>query len=410
MEDFACFRWAPTVFTAFYHHHSTIGRHLFPSLREVRWVRPTASSDIHPEVPCFLSQALTSLEIEISTADQHSTKRIQTLFPAFPVLLPEVESISIKGGSPRAVLDVRSLPGCAHLRSFISTIPISLESAVQLSSLPKLETLSFTMLDQETSSAPLPTPCGFRSLRSLSYGPSPTFIQACHFPVLQDFTAFRPQQLSPLLEALVKHCNPKLLRTVRTDCPLGSATPEVFIDHIRPLLKLHDLESVAISNSGCSQDDKMIETMSLAWPNLKVLSLTNPSQIYCETHPTWRGLLHLVRNCPALCSLSIEIETRELKIVNKEWNSVLGTNMFNPHVEAIDFQCSLISNYYMECKEISAFLLRLFPNLKTIHRKCYSTSDEKSWEMVERLLRNPQYYDQEEGIDSIYGLDTWLDF
>ncbi|KAJ3478849.1 hypothetical protein NLI96_g9473 [Meripilus lineatus] len=399
MSDRVPLEWSQSVLTSLHLHQSFIRRDLLPNLREFKYVRADKSQCAFPQIPLLLTRSLKVVDVEISVNNNPGQPKdiewIQSFTSYLPNASPEMEHIRLSAcnanwgyGSSEVVIDIQPLTSFSHLRSFICELQVGkLATAVQLAQLPKLEELS---LDFDPRHFPhrappedFPHPFIFPRLKSLACTLSPQFLQACRFPALQSFTIKHLDGLRDSLNALREHCTPGLMREVTIDCP-ETLNRLSFPEDMQGLLDLPALERVTIQGYGWGLGDQALETIALAWPNLRSLDLRDN---YRSKPTTLLGLVPLVKHCPDLVSLSVSISFRQPSIAPTD---LAGIRCSNPHLDYLHFQDSIINE--LECDPVASLLSRLFPNLRRIRLYEWGLIGEppkgiEKWSRVEGLLK-----------------------
>ncbi|KAJ3478845.1 hypothetical protein NLI96_g9478 [Meripilus lineatus] len=304
--------WSPSVFTSLHLHQSLLRGDLLPNLRKFRYTRPSKS--FH-QTPTLLPHSLQVVDLRVAAGDE---QWVQSLVSYFPHAFPEIEDVRLSSLSKRGRLpvDIQPLTNCTNLKSLICDLHVSdVETAVQLAGLPKLEALSLTFAKKDphdgTPPPVLTGPYEFPCVKSLTCNSSSEFLRACHFPVLQSFSISHLSDIRDTLDALAEHCTPHLMRKVEIT-GYGDYECDISLEHIRGLLKFHDLECVVIDVVDCGFDDEILELMVSSWPNLEKLVIQD-EKVNSRSRKnglTLFGLIPLVRHCPNLTSLSYKFKQK----------------------------------------------------------------------------------------------------
>lgn len=353
-------------------------------------MRMNTSGNTIPQIPLLFSRCLKVFEVRIPDVNK-DIHWVQALISYFPNACPEMEHIRLSAYPPTHVgyvIDIRPITRFSHLRSFMCDLQIEdLDTALQLAQLPKLEVLSLDFRRPHFPHLAPPRkivhPCIFPCLKSLTCTQSPEFIQASRLPALQSFTIKHVDGLRDSLNALREHCTPDLMRRVTIDCPeklKGLSFPK----DMQGLLDLHALEHVSISGFGWGLGDDALETIAVAWPNLKTLLVRDASR---SKPTTLFGLVPLVRHCPDLASISVNLSFHQPSISQRDLPEIGCSNL---HLETVHFQDSYIEG--LESDAVAAFLSHLLPNLRRINLYHWGPvgrppSSIQKWSRVEKLLK-----------------------
>ncbi|KAI0729897.1 hypothetical protein C8Q72DRAFT_777077 [Fomitopsis betulina] len=120
-------------------------------------------------------------------------------------------------------------------------------------------------------------------------------------------------------------------------------------------------------NISSNADDKVVEDIARAWPSLRTLRLVrdphNMGQpaLLAPTGVKPNGLANLVRACPHLRDLALQLDMRGLELcMQRPW-----PDLDNKQIRVLEVGSSLIDSA-TPASHIAAFLTDLFPNLATI--------------------------------------------
>ncbi|KAK7006342.1 hypothetical protein R3P38DRAFT_2728621 [Favolaschia claudopus] len=151
---------------------------------------------------------------------------------------------------------------------------------------------------------------------------------------------------------------------------------ETPIISLEPLLDLHNLTSLTLRLHRLMEvDDALLQTMALAWPRLRKLSLSNCCAGPNDAKITLTGLLPLALHCRELehCSLIIDADT-----IPENYLEQPARRCRNP-VRYLDFGGSRVKNPYF----VAAYLSDLFPQLKIVS----GYHDNGGWRLVGQLIK-----------------------
>ncbi|KAG1750451.1 uncharacterized protein EDB91DRAFT_1217140 [Suillus paluster] len=157
-----------------------------------------------------------------------------------------------------------------------------------------------------------------------------------------------------------------------------------------PLHACRNLTRLLVEN-GCniSMADEELCTLVGAWPKLEVLAISRFVAINDTTMPTFRGLISLLRLCPALTSLTLVIDATNLQGIDFH---TPGGGICNNHLESLILSNSPISSPL----DVALFLSGLFPYLECVELDCWDSAPKnllhqkqsaiKQWEAVNLFL------------------------
>ncbi|KAG2043389.1 hypothetical protein BDR03DRAFT_1087599 [Suillus americanus] len=130
-----------------------------------------------------------------------------------------------------------------------------------------------------------------------------------------------------------------------------------------------------VIEEGCdiSMSDEELCQLVRAWPKLRVLKLSLYNII---TLPTFHGLIGLLRLCPVLTSLSLDIDVTELDGIDLKCP---GGGLCNKHIEFL----ALGTSHVRSPAKVAVILSGLFPRLEKVDLGG-STSDR--WTLVNDFL------------------------
>jgi len=145
---------------------------------------------------------------------------------------------------------------------------------------------------------------------------------------------------------------------------------------------------------GCdiSMSDEELYRLTGTWPKLQVLRISRCVTIDSDTAavPTFHGLMHLLRLCPALISLALVIDTTKLDGIDLRSP---GGELFYDHLKVLTLGNSVIDSPL----NVALILSGLFPHLQQVSLGCWSTTPMKSlpqkgpameqWTLVNSFLR-----------------------
>lgn len=128
--------------------------------------------------------------------------------------------------------------------------------------------------------------------------------------------------------------------------------------------------------------DADLMEMALAWPRLRHLVIDH--ELFTDTRPcrpatTLSGLLHLVRHCPDLRHVALDIDASSPNI---SLDTRPGGGACNAHIITLAMgSLSVIGDPI----QVAAFLIDVFPNLRSL--RCHSSEleDSNMWEETERF-------------------------
>jgi len=183
---------------------------------------------------------------------------------------------------------------------------------------------------------------------------------------------------------------PDLAKAIAVSCPL--TLREISLDSsIKPISgipadsllcfrEVTHLNLSVISNL----DDAILKDIARTWPNLRKLGLMyhkdqkRPGKGHWPEGVTPKGLAHLVRECPDLRDLSLQMDLRRVGISEaRPWS---GTT--NVEIKTLDVGSSLVADAALT----AAFLSDLFPSLATISQHGGTPDYSGRWAEVARLL------------------------
>lgn len=373
--------WSPEALLALQLHRSFRGSPLLPNLKEFTW---KGKPDTILSTTLFLPPTLKRISVRAG----NDISWTQAFLSDFPKVSPEVEDIYINGFLRAKPLDIRPLLGCIHLRSLsIPEIGSTVESALKLAQLPRLERLSLFFVQPPASENPSPhrsSPCVFHRVTSLECNSAPEFLQASRFPVLQSISI--TEQFSVgirgTLDALWKNCSPDILSEISIMClRRGGLVSSLTLEDIQPAYNFRRLEIFTVMTAQWIWNDQELERMASTWSRLRRLSIYSTiPRMYEPRGFTLLGLVHLAKCCPRLSCLCIRLRKQDPPIslpdIPEDWSS-------NFRLQTISFSGAEIEESQYDT--VAAFLSSLFPNLRRI--KTLFTSDRfDCWERIEGLL------------------------
>lgn len=126
---------------------------------------------------------------------------------------------------------------------------------------------------------------------------------------------------------------------------------------------------------GCdiSMSDEELYRLTGTWPKLQILRISRCVTIDSDTAavPTFHGLMHLLRLCPALISLTLVIDTTKLDGIDL---GSPGGELFYDHLKVLTLGNSVIDSPL----NVALILSGLFPHLQQVSLGCWSTTPMKS--------------------------------
>lgn len=314
--------------------------------------------------------------------------RTHAFLTYLPKVSPKVEDICIRKPCARPI-DIHPLLGYVHLRSVsISRIRVStVESVLKLAQLPRLEKLSLFFIHSPASENPSPnrsSPYVFHQVTSLECNSAPEFLQAARFPVLQSFSIKDESSLRirASLNALWKHCSPDILSKIFVAClQRRDLEPALTLEDIQTVYKFQRLKWFDVRATRWIWNDQELERMASAWPRLTKLTVYSTMPKYLEPEGfTLLGLVHLVKCCPRLSSLSIRICEQHPPVTLSDLPEDGSSNL---RLQTISFSDAQLEQSQYDT--VAAFLSSLFPNLRRIESP-FTTHSSHCWKRVERLL------------------------
>ncbi|KAF7361029.1 hypothetical protein MSAN_01133300 [Mycena sanguinolenta] len=242
-------------------------------------------------------------------------------------------------------------------------VPLLNEAAMaHISRLPNLKSLAFDVFPDNWSAPVVHTTQTFQALHELTLC-YPTVDESIAFvewlsqvPLTSltiDFSSgVDPSQMHALLSAvsagILHPCLSKL--SIGSDCT-RSAGYCVENRSLRLLFCFVNLTDVSIAaGGGYDIDDSMVADLSLAWPLIENLRLTDG-----ETRTTLACLSSFVANCPRLTGLGLAFNTTV--IPHATTTAVHG-------LASLDVSCSTIS--ISKIVPVARFLAAIFPELKQL--------------------------------------------
>jgi hypothetical protein len=170
----------------------------------------------------------------------------------------------------------------------------------------------------------------------------------------------------------------------------GIDSPEPTADDIRPLHIFPDVTTFTFkSDTLFKLDDRSIQEIATAWPNLTTLKLHGPITGFSQV--TVAGLAFLARKCQNLSTLHLQIEGR---IVSSPLDDKACGLRPNVRMESISLGCSPIE----DMAQVATVLARALPNLCCVEvedvwtirmswgdRILFSLFFANRWERVEAL-------------------------
>ncbi|KAK7007830.1 hypothetical protein R3P38DRAFT_3211476 [Favolaschia claudopus] len=125
-----------------------------------------------------------------------------------------------------------------------------------------------------------------------------------------------------LFRALYAGCDSQQLTsltiTVSSSDSLASASSDDALkaDLLRPLLALRQIQILELTfpSGVIFENDRLVDDMAHAWPNLKVLMFEGDSLVGATRYPTLMALLSLSRHCPRLYRLSLSVNATEIRM------------------------------------------------------------------------------------------------
>ena len=140
-----------------------------------------------------------------------------------------------------------------------------------------------------------------------------------------------------------------------------SLPPILYAHDLEPLLRL-DLRSLSIYGCEIAIYDELLHDMSEAWPNIQTLSFSGYSKGICAYSVTLPGLLPLVYNCPALQSLSIQVDASFLALplpipevrpaFGKEQRSLLTIGVHYGRITNPAFVAGFLADCFPQCTRV----------------------------------------------------------
>jgi len=163
------------------------------------------------------------------------------------------------------------------------------------------------------------------------------------------------------------------------DVDYGLSGDNFAIATVAPLFAFKNLEELElIIEHPFDFGNACVETMTAAWPRMKLFHLGSTSSEQNALDMTLDGLIPMARRWPDLNSLSIS------------FCAVTGDPHVTPHRPGGGACCPNLTTFYVGCSTIyseagtiAAFLTDLFPNLTGIIAE---DTHEADWESVEELL------------------------
>lgn len=267
---------------------------------------------------------------------------------AFCESCPSVKTLHLTASTK--VVDLRALSktlqACRDLRSVVlmvhdprrhpacpsdTTVDGVRQLLSQLSSLPWLHELNLTpgQFDhhQDGQTVGLSVPLAFQDLVIVNLrGVNDSFLKSllrdCLFPSLGSLRVDVTHAIFPTFAGLLKaSVSTETFHTLEVDLPRTVAPFPVFgWPELRPLLSFHNLESLSMSGRAVSLEvsDQYWEVFARSWPRLRRLhigdSLRDDGSI--GVNPSFTSLVHLVRNCPKLSSVTLTLRDNSDHIID----------------------------------------------------------------------------------------------
>ncbi|KAJ7264503.1 hypothetical protein B0H12DRAFT_1321429 [Mycena haematopus] len=363
---------------------------LLPNLKRLKW-RNYDSPDFS-FIDLFLGPQVTS--VILGTPFDKQCPILATLGQTNPGLL----SVVIQGvnvGSPGSEKSqlwnfIRALP----LVEVLDVRVVDSEILQYLGGLPSLKGLS-TCISDPSPLQGIASRSLFSNLRNLSLQPKQedrrgveiasliALLRACDSPPLTSFVAFSIvqwtlKQVEELYEVLSGHClNEHLLILqfefiMKTKPPLLTPHPGHFF---RPLFSFARLTVLEIDvPAGYDLEDKTVEDMARAWPNLEELSLKSRSDH--QPRCTLKSLHSFARHCPRLCALHLTFDASGVPP-----SLIMPTDPL-PQGKLMSLNVAYSRTSYNSLPAVAVFMASLFSNIKKI-----VTDDGFLWDMNDSVGR-----------------------
>ncbi|KAG0701008.1 hypothetical protein DFH29DRAFT_587695 [Suillus ampliporus] len=379
---------------------------LFPNLRKLTW-----HTDGTYCAAAFLRMSLVPtllfLDIQISSASSMFLSVLSSLGTLCPhlwrmtVKSPSATSDSLRKTSPFIAQSISQLH---HLR-ILSIWDLGNQGIEHLMQLQALHTL---WLDLKVSSvwdrrSHLRFP-GFHDLSSLTLyidnlNHASDFLSSLQVisseSITLRFTATYPSAsasttLSQFFAILQDTCDHDKLGSLTLVESLRQVhtKPDVFT----PLHTCRNLTRLLIEKGfDISMADEELCQLVRAWPKLEVLTISRFVAINDTTIPTFRGLIGLLRLCPALTSLTLVIDTTDLQDMDFQ---TPGDGICNKQIKNL-----VLSNSPIDTPLYVALILSgLFPYMDRVELNCWDSAPNnlshqkqsamKQWESVNLFLRS----------------------
>ncbi|KAG2135501.1 hypothetical protein DEU56DRAFT_981123 [Suillus clintonianus] len=376
---------------------------LFPNLSKLQW-RGSGTHCAAEFLRMAFVPSLVELDMQISIPSFAFLSVLSSLGSSCPHL--HNMTMNVRSASDGSLLKIspfilRPISQLYHLHS-LSVWDLGIQSIKHYMELRALQSLS---LDLTTSSEStwdtklLPPLPGFHNLKLLDLSTckvehASNFLSS--FEVVRskeikvkfadwsaDSSGSESTMISQFFAIVQERCDNDKLEIVSLDGVFSrQATNRNFL---RPLHACHNLTRLLVGRvCDISMSDKELCQLAIAWPKLQLFQI----QCYAadKTKPTFRGLIDLLRRCPALTSLVLAIDTTQLKGIDLRCP---GGGIRNKHIKFLALGISRIEAPV----DVALIISGLFPYLKKVDLDCWDTrfraqqqSEMEQWALVNSII------------------------
>jgi len=181
--------------------------------------------------------------------------------------------------------------------------------------------------------------------------------------------------LARLTGLFLHPCRASSLTVLYLRGPQVDGTADAFRDAFRSLFPLQALQTLIIHFPCASElDDDWLAEAATAWPHLESLEIWHGA----VPKMTLAGLIPLIRHCPGLHDLSIQVIAKPFD------RDLLKDGTCNKNIRYLDLKGSPIEAPV----EVFQCLLQMFPYWKRLSRGAtfHSVREDRAWEKVRSLL------------------------
>ncbi|KAH7913103.1 hypothetical protein BJ138DRAFT_1146819 [Hygrophoropsis aurantiaca] len=346
---------------------------VFPRLASLHW--ECTNRETLSVLRMFLSDRLTTLTLRLPGMNLDVSS--QSFLASLGALCPNLKRLSVSGyGIDRFALDT-AVSDCILDLVYLETLTCGTLSEMAIAHIARLRlplVLSFDFPGVPLSPQVLQLfryPAWSTVKRLSISAPAPTSLmpltQTLYIaPRCLDFTFLNGEPCDTLQEffgGLTRCCYQKSIEefsVIYTTTTHISRNSHFTINTIRPLLLLTNLQSLTlVTGSTMRLDNKAIKEMAQCWPLLRTLDIN--VNTWRGTRVSTKGLIHLLKHCPQLQSLSIVIDFSPVDLFTVPTKAP-AHGFSHKNLQFAYFGQSIIKHPLA----ITAFLTALMPNLSYV--------------------------------------------